>query len=201
MKNKIIGIILAVVLVLSICSCGKNDKQIQDNAKAEPYGIHHAVITVESYGQIKLELDGDIAPITVKNFVELAKSGFYDGLTFHRIYSGFMIQGGDPNADGTGGSENEIVGEFSANGYENNISHERGVISMARAEDYNSASSQFFIMHRTATHLDGKYAAFGRVTEGMTVVDEIAADAINNDSNGGVAKENQPIIKSIVITD
>ena len=167
----------------------------------EPYGIHHAVITVENYGEIHLELDGDTAPITVKNFVELAKDGFYDGLTFHRIISGFMIQGGDPKADGTGGSKNEIIGEFESNGYENNIKHERGVISMARANDPDSASSQFFIMHRTATHLDGDYAAFGKVTEGMTVVDKIASEAVVTDNNGTVPKENQPVIKSINIID
>ena len=146
-------------------------------------------------------LDGDTAPITVKNFVELAKSGFYDGLTFHRIIKGFMIQGGDPKGNGTGGSDKTIRGEFSKNGVENNISHKRGVISMARLQDNNSASSQFFIMHEDGDYLDGSYAAFGHVTEGMDVVDKIAENTPVTDSNGTVLKENQPIIEKIVITD
>lgn len=172
-----------------------------DGSQTEKYGIHHAVITVRDYGEIKLELDGDTAPITVKNFVELAESGFYDGLTFHRIISGFMIQGGDPEGNGTGGSGENITGEFSLNGIENNISHTRGTISMARAQDYDSASSQFFIMHEDGTHLDGQYAAFGHVTEGMEVVDAIAENTPVTDNNGTVSKENQPVIESIVITD
>ena len=200
MRNKIICLMLSLVLALIMSSCG-NAEQNKTEESTEPYGIHHAVITVENYGEIHLELDGDTAPITVKNFVELAKSGFYDGLTFHRIISGFMIQGGDPKGDGTGGSEKEIKGEFASNGVENNISHKRGVISMARAQDPNSASSQFFIMHRTSNHLDGDYAAFGHVTEGMTVVDKIASETPVIDGNGTVTKENQPIIKSIVIID
>lgn len=201
MKNKILCILASILLIFTISGCQNANADNENVKKAEPYGIHHAVITVENYGEIHLELDGDTAPITVKNFVELAKDGFYDGLTFHRIISGFMIQGGDPKADGTGGSENEIIGEFESNGYENNIKHESGVISMARAEDPDSASSQFFIMHRTATHLDGDYAAFGKVTEGMTVVDKIASEAVVIDSNGTVPKENQPVIKSITIID
>ena len=201
MKNKIICLLTSVFLVFALVGCQKNQSETGTVEKAEPYGIHHAVITVENYGEIHLELDGNTAPVTVKNFVELAKDGFYDGLTFHRIISGFMIQGGDPKGDGTGGSENEIIGEFESNGYENNINHERGVISMARAEDPNSASSQFFIMHRTASHLDGDYAAFGKVTEGMTVVDKIASEAVVIDNNGTVPKANQPVIKSIVIID
>ena len=135
------------------------------------------------------------------NFVNLAKDGFYDGLTFHRIISGFMIQGGDPNGDGTGGSEETIKGEFSENGVENDISHERGVISMARAQDMDSASSQFFIMHADADYLDGNYAAFGHVTEGMEVVDAICDSTPVTDNNGTVAKENQPVIESITIID
>ena len=135
------------------------------------------------------------------NFVNLAKDGFYDGLTFHRIISGFMIQGVDPNGDGTGGSEETIKGEFSENGVENDISHERGVISMARAQDMDSASSQFFIMHADADYLDGNYAAFGHVTEGMEVVDAICDSTPVTDNNGTVAKENQPVIESITIID
>ena len=203
MANKILSLLIALTMILTLSACGSNKSESPDNDyNPEPYGIHHAVITVENYGAIPLELDGDTAPVTVKNFVELAKSGFYDGLTFHRIIESFMIQGGDPEGTGQGGSKEEIIGEFKSNGIENNISHERGVISMARlGSDPNSASSQFFIMHRTSTHLDGDYAAFGHVTEGMMVVDKIASEAIVEDNNGTVASENQPVIKSIVITD
>ena len=164
-------------------------------------GTHHAEIVVKDYGTIKVELDADTAPITVTNFVNLAKDGFYDGLTFHRIISGFMIQGGDPNGDGTGGSEETIKGEFSENGVENDISHERGVISMARAQEMDSASGQLFVMHADAHYLDGNYAAFGHVTEGMEVVDAICDSTPVTDNNGTVAKENQPVIESITIID
>ena len=164
-------------------------------------GKHHVRITVKDYGTIDVELDGDTAPISVANFLDLAEEGFYDGLTFHRIISGFMIQGGDPNGDGTGGSEETITGEFSSNGVENDISHERGVISMARAQDPDSASSQFFIMHQDTTSLDGEYAAFGHVTEGMEVVDAICEDTPVQDGNGTVLPEDQPVITSIEVTD
>lgn len=166
--KKLTAIILSLTLLTALAGCG--NEETDGTGSTEKYGTHHAVITVKDYGVIKLELDGDTAPITVKNFVELAKSGFYDGLTFHRIISGFMIQGGDPDGNGSGGSGKEIKGEFSFNGVENNIKHKRGVISMARSKSYDSASSQFFIMHRDAEHLDGQYAAFGHVTEGMEVV-------------------------------
>lgn len=134
-------------------------------------------ITMENGGTIRLELDAAAAPITVENFEKLARQGFYDGLTFHRIIPGFMIQGGDPEGTGMGGPGYSIKGEFSANGVDNPIRHTRGVISMARSNDPNSAGSQFFIMHEDAPHLDGAYAAFGRVVEGMDVVDQIAAAA------------------------
>ena len=133
------------------------------------------IIEMENGGLIKIELYPEIAPKTVANFEKLVKEGFYDGLTFHRIIPGFMIQGGDPLGNGMGGSEENIYGEFRMNGFQNNLKHERGVISMARAQSPNSASSQFFIMHANAPHLDGGYAAFGRVIEGMDVVDEIAS--------------------------
>ncbi len=133
------------------------------------------IIEMENGKEIKLELYPDIAPETVKNFEELVSRGFYDGLIFHRVIPGFMIQGGDPEGTGMGGSGKNIVGEFAANGHPNSLRHTRGVISMARAQNPNSASSQFFIMHADAPHLDGQYAAFGRVTEGMDAVDEIAA--------------------------
>ncbi len=132
-------------------------------------------IEMENGGIIKLELSAKDAPITTENFEGLVKRGFYDGLTFHRVISGFMIQGGDPLGNGTGGSEERIKGEFASNGVNNSISHKRGVISMARSQNPNSASSQFFIMHGDAPYLDGQYAAFGHVIEGMDVVDEIAA--------------------------
>lgn len=198
--KKIIAILSAAILTLTFCGCSKRQSEF-DSDTGSGYGTHHAVITVKDYGDIKLVLDGDTAPITVKNFVELAKSGFYDGLSFHRIIKGFMIQGGDPKGDGTGGSDKTIRGEFSKNGVENNISHKRGVISMARSQDNNSASSQFFIMHEDGDYLDGSYAAFGHVTEGMDVVDKIAQNTPVTDSNGTVLKENQPIIEKIVITD
>ena len=133
------------------------------------------IIEMENGNKIKLELYPEIAPKTVANFEKLVKEGFYDGLTFHRIIPGFMIQGGDPLGNGMGGSDERIVGEFALNGFKNDLKHERGVISMARSQMPNSASSQFFIMHADAPHLDGSYAAFGRVTEGIEVVDEIAS--------------------------
>ena len=132
-------------------------------------------IKIKDKGTIKVELDEKAAPITVANFTELVGKGFYDGLIFHRVISGFMIQGGCPNGTGTGGSGKNITGEFAANGIDNPIKHKRGVISMARAMAPNSASSQFFIMHKDAPHLDGQYAAFGKVTEGMDIVDMIAS--------------------------
>ena len=133
------------------------------------------VIEMENGGVIEIELDATAAPKTVKNFEKLVSEGFYDGLIFHRVIPGFMIQGGDPQGTGMGGADEKIVGEFRANGYNNPLKHTRGVISMARAFDPNSASSQFFIMHADAPHLDGQYAAFGKVVSGIEVVDEIAS--------------------------
>jgi peptidyl-prolyl cis-trans isomerase B (cyclophilin B) len=165
----------------------------------QPDDIYHAEITVENYGTIHLELYRYAAPETVDNFMKLAKSGFYDGLTFHRIIEDFMMQGGCPKGDGTGNSGSYIKGEFSANGFANNISHERGVISMARGDAYDSASCQFFIVHKDSPHLDGKYAAFGRVTSGLEVVDDICESARPLDSNGKIAESVQPKITSITI--
>ena len=168
-------------------------------------GIHHAEIVVEGYGSIFVELDGKTAPKTVRNFMKLAKEGFYDGLTFHRLAQDFVIQGGDPNGDGTGGSSETIEGEFAANGHRNSISHRRGVISMARGDGfegaYDSASSQFFICVEDATALNGLYAAFGHVTSGMEIVDQICADAPVTDNNGTVKPENQPVITAIRVVD
>ena len=164
-------------------------------------GKHHAEIVVKNYGTIALELDADIAPITVENFANLVHEGFYNGLTFHRIISGFMIQGGDPLGNGTGGSSKTIKGEFASNGVKNSISHVRGTISMARSSMPNSASSQFFIVHKDSTFLDGQYAAVGTVTSGMDVVDKICEDTVVEDNNGTVAAKNQPIIEKITMID
>ncbi|MEG1016613.1 MAG: peptidylprolyl isomerase [Oscillospiraceae bacterium] len=137
------------------------------------------VIEMENGEKIELELYPEAAPLTVKNFLELVSHGFYDGLCFHRVIADFMIQGGCPDGTGMGGSGTNIKGEFALNGIKNDIKHERGVISMARSSSPNSASSQFFIMHKDSPHLDGSYAAFGKVTEGMDIVDEIAAVAVD----------------------
>ena len=164
-------------------------------------GTHHATIEVEGYGAIKLELDADVAPVTVANFAKLAGEGFYDGLTFHRIIEGFRVQGGDTNGNGTGGSDEKIVGELSDNGHPNSISHVRGTISMARSQAYNSASSQFFIMQADTPSLDGQYAAFGHVTEGMDVVDAMCEAARPTDNNGTIAAADQPCIASVKMDD
>ena len=205
------AVFLAVMLamVLTLCGCGKTQtvqsaQPAAESAKAavEPFTkVRHAEITVKDYGTIKLELDEGTAPITVENFIKLAKDGFYDGLTFHRIMDGFMIQGGDPLGNGTGGSKDKIKGEFTSNGVNNPISHVKGVISMARANDPNSASSQFFITVADSTFLDGSYAAFGRVTEGQEVADQIAKDAKPVDNNGTIPASAQPVIEKIIITD
>ena len=154
-------------------------------------------IDIENYGAITAELYGNLAPVTVENFLNLADSGFYDGLTFHRIISGFMIQGGDPEGNGTGGSKQTIKGEFAANGVQNDLSHTRGVLSMARSQFYDSASSQFFIMHADADYLDGQYAGFGRVLTGIEVVDAICENTPVADGNGSVLRDNQPRILSV----
>ena len=157
---------------------------------------------IAEYGKLELELDADIAPITVTNFVNLVKKGFYNGLTFHRGMSGFMIQGGDPNGDGTGGSEETIKGEFKSNGVENTMSHKRGVISMARTQnDPDSASSQFFIVQADSDFLDGDYAAFGKVTAGMDIVDKICQSVQPIDNNGTVPADQQPKITAIKVID
>lgn len=158
-------------------------------------------IEIAEYGTITVALDATAAPITVENFVALAESGFYDGLTFHRIIEGFMMQGGDPLGNGTGGSENRIKGEFTSNGVDNQLSHTRGAISMARSMDKNSASSQFFIVHQDSLYLDGEYAVFGYVTEGIEIVDKVCADAVPTDRNGTIPAEQQPVITSITVRE
>ena len=222
MKKKFSFLLVLAVLVMGLSACGgsKSDTTSETKATKAPKatetaeatkkpeskttdtkGKHHAKIKVKDYGTIEVELDGDTAPITVANFIKLVNEKFYDGLTFHRIMSGFMIQGGDPLGNGTGGSDETIKGEFSSNGVENNISHKRGVISMARSSDPDSASSQFFIMHQDSTYLDGEYAAFGKVTKGMKVVDKIREDATPTDGNGTIEKADQPVIESIRMVD
>ena len=189
MMKKLLTILCSFVLCISLFGCQKETKN------------YIAKIEVENYGTITLKLEGKKAPITVQNFVDLAKSGFYDGLTFHRIIKGFMIQGGDPNGNGTGGSDKTIKGEFKDNGVKNNIKHKRGVISMARSSDYDSASSQFFIMQEENDSLDGQYAAFGHVTKGMKIVDQICEDADPMDDNGTIAESKQPVIKTIKVSE
>ena len=164
-------------------------------------GTYDITIEIKDYGTIEATLDADLAPITVTNFVNLAKQGFYDGLTFHRIIDGFMMQGGDPEGTGFGGSGKNIKGEFAQNGFSNNLSHKRGVISMARSSSPNSASSQFFIVHQDATYLDGAYAAFGKVTSGMEIVDHICEETKVEDDNGTVLKANQPVITKITVKE
>ena len=185
---------LSLLLVLSACSSASS------SASAEPVtptAIIPIEITVKDYGTMKAELYPEIAPETVENFVNLARSGFYDGNRFHRIINGFMIQGG---ADLSGTVAN-IPGEFAANGFENDLKHTTGVLSMARANDPDSASSQFFIMVGDADWLDGQYAAFGKVTEGIEIALKIAEDARPLDNNGTIAEEAMPIIESIKVLD
>ena len=206
--KKLLSVCLAALLILSMAGCGKTDTAVVDAAKTdmtepktEGIGTHHAEIEIQGYGTVTVELDGDAAPITVQNFIDLANAGFYNGLTFHRIIAGFMMLGGDPNGNGTGGSENTIKGEFSANGVENPLSHTRGAISMARAQDMDSASSQFFICHVDSTFLDGQYACFGYVTDGMDVVDAICEAAQPTDDNGTIPADQQPVITEVRIID
>lgn len=194
--RKCIIILLAAVMLLA--GCGQSQSaDLPENSGDNSAATHRIVIEIQNYGTIKAELYGGIAPITVANFVSLAESGFYNGLTFHRIIAGFMMQGGAPSS--SSGSASTIKGEFSSNGIANDLLHERGVLSMARTSNPNSASSQFFIMHQTSPHLDGDYAAFGKVTEGMEVVDAICMSARPIDSNGSIAKADQPVIRSITV--
>lgn len=243
MKNyiKIIfALTLCFAMVFSFAACGDDKKTDSSsnnttNEKGETItgDLIKAEIEIVNYGTIKLDLYADKAPKTVANFVNLAKSGFYDGLTFHRIIADFMMQGGDPLGNGTGGNtdkdgnEINVVGEFALNGYNNDISHTRGTISMARSGSYyeqylaygytladfpeeaksdlnrafNSGSSQFFIMHKDNTRLDGSYAAFGKVTEGMDVVDKACETANPTDDNGTIPAADQPVIKTIRIIE
>lgn len=216
------AVVLALVLVCSmfaLAGCGSNSssssteskssaisaspKPSKDDAYAGDFKVPDnavkGIITVKDYGEIEFALLPDVAPETVANFKALVESGFYNGLTFHRIMDGFMIQGGDPLGNGTGGSDKNIKGEFSANSVKNDLKHVRGVLSMARSQDFNSASSQFFIVQTDSNFLDGQYAGFGVVTKGMSVVDKICKDAKPTDSNGTIPKDQQPVIEKIEI--
>jgi len=188
---KILSVILTTTFVL--CGCGKDDGMLS--------GKHHVNIVIKDKGTISVELDADAAPISVTNFVNLANEGFYDGVVFHRIIEGFMMQGGDPTGTGAGGSGVTIKGEFTANGVKNNLSHTRGAISMARSSANDSASSQFFIVHQDSLFLDGMYACFGYVTDGMDIVDDICENAEGGDINGIIPEGNRPIIETIEVVD
>lgn len=191
------GIILGLILTLIVGLLWPEENK-----------VFNVEMSIKDYGKVNIELDGNTAPITVQNFLKLVKDKFYDGLTFHRIIDGFMMQGGDPNKDGSGGSKTTIKGEFASNGVTNDIKHERGVISMARRGfdgvnyNYDSASSQFFIVHQTSSHLDGEYAAFGRVTSGMDIIDKVIEDVASlGDDNGLIPKDKQPVIEYIKVID
>lgn len=175
--SKIIYIITLVFIVMIIGGCSSSENEKSNKLDSKPKQTIKdnpvATITMENNDVIKIELYPNIAPNTVSNFITLAESGFYNGVIFHRVIPGFMIQGGDPNGDGTGGPDYHIKGEFTSNGFENQLKHERGIISMARTQAPDTAGSQFFIMVADADSLDGEYAAFGKVTEGMDVVDNI----------------------------
>ena len=195
MKKKILVVLCMFAVLFTLTACNEKEKSKYDN-------VIKVNMEIENYGTIEMELYPDLAPDTVDNFISLIKEGFYDGLTFHRIIDGFMIQGGDPTGTGFGGSNKKIKGEFFANGFENDLKHERGVISMARASNsYDSASSQFFIVQTTYPSLNGLYAAFGKVTNGMDIVDKICKDTPVEDNNGTVLPENQPKITNVYIVE
>ena len=199
---KLKKILVVAMTLFLLTACGSSDSNTSEGytpPTLDTDTTYFADIDIADYGLITIQLDQSVAPITCANFVELAESGFYDGLTFHRIMAGFMMQGGDPAGNGSGGSDNNIVGEFAANDFENNLSHKRGVVSMARAQDPNSASSQFFICHADSEFLDGQYAAFGVVTEGLDVVDAVCENAEPVDNHGSILPEEQPVITSVTI--
>lgn len=200
----VLAIVAVGIVMLIKATSGTNKSVKQDTAPAADTAadVYYADIAIKDYGTVSLELYPDKAPITVDNFVSLARSGFYDGLTFHRIMNGFMMQGGDPEGNGKGGSGTTIKGEFSANGVENDLSHVRGTVSMARSSgDMDSASSQFFIVQSDSVYLDGQYAGFGKVTSGMDIVDRICAEAKPVDNNGTIPAAEQPVIESITIRE
>lgn len=205
----VLALMISICMAIALVGCGDKEKSVgnatadspdnSDSAMLDEKLTYYADIDIKDYGTVTFKLEQSSAPITCANFVDLANSGFYNGLTFHRIIEDFMMQGGDPNGNGTGGSQNTIIGEFSVNGHSNNLSHTRGAVSMARSSDYNSASSQFFIVHKDSTFLDGQYAVFGYVTDGMDIVDKICESANPTDNNGTIASKEQPVINSISI--
>lgn len=206
----LLSILLITVLALSafaLCGCqntvttsGSNPSTTVPASTIDLSGVWYADIVIKDHGTVTVKLECGIAPITCTNFIRLAQSGFYNGLTFHRIVENFMAQGGDPEGTGYGGSDENIFGEFAANGYTNPLSHIRGTISMARGGyDMNSASSQFFIVHQDSTGLDGMYAAFGRVVQGMEHIDAICAAARPVDGDGYIAPEDQPVIETVTV--
>ena len=214
LKAKNIWLIMLAFALLTLTACGEGTKsnsstnntvsggsttEAEDESKLVLLdSSQHPVVTMEmsNGGIVKIELYPEVAPNTVNNFISLVEKGFYDGLIFHRVIPGFMIQGGDPQGNGTGNPGYSIKGEFKKNKFSNNLLHVRGVISMARSQSYNSAGSQFFIMHGDAPHLDGEYAAFGEVIEGMEVVDEIA-----NQPTGNANLPENPIYMEKVTVD
>ncbi|MBR5314870.1 MAG: peptidylprolyl isomerase [Clostridia bacterium] len=194
--KKLLLIFLTIILVVAMTSCAKESDA---GLTEESYTIE---IEIENYGTITAVLDAKTAPITVENFLKYVKEGYYNGLTFHRIIEGFMMQGGDKNGDGINNEGTPTIkGEFYYNNVPNDISHTRGTLSMARSSSYNSASTQFFIMHQDYTSLDGQYAAFGRVTKGIEIVDEICETAVVVDNNGSVPEGYRPVIKEIRIVE
>ena len=205
MKRRIAYLcMLSLLSVFLLAGCGNKEENNNPNYDSKQYlsGVHYVMMEILDYGTIYLELDADIAPATVTNFVNLVNAGFYNDLSFHRIIDGFVMQGGDPTGLGNGGSKYTLPGEFNSNGIRNTMSHLRGTISMARAtNDYNSASSQFFIVHQDCPALDGYYAAFGRVISGMYIIDSICANTIVEDENGTVLPENRPVINFAAVVD
>ena len=202
----ILGRIAAGLAVAALCftlaACGSTDDSSKSEDKTKSAAeISSAEDSKTQLGTFTITLYPEYAPITCENFEKLVNDGFYNGLTFHRVVEDFMAQGGDPNGNGTGGSGENIKGEFSANGVDNALSHTRGAISMARAMNYDSASSQFFIMHQDYTSLDGQYAVFGYVTDGMDIVDDICESAKPTDNNGTIPAAEQPVINSITIKE
>lgn len=208
----VLAISIALLLAITLSSCG-GKKSDSSSSKSSSTKTQYSAdnfkqtdtveIDVANYGKIVVGLDANQAPKTVENFKKLVSQGFYNGLTFHRIIADFMMQGGDPKGDGTGGSPDTIKGEFTENGVNNTLAHTRGAISMARSQSKDSASSQFFIVHKTSDNnsksLDGKYCCFGYVQSGMEVVDKIIADAHPSDSNGTIPAAQQPKITSITL--
>jgi len=212
---------LALLLSVGLVACGDREAEYEQSSgqeaseqeapPVEPQNEEPAdlwegdmpkvKIEIQDFGDVVVELNREVAPQTVDNFLRLVNEGFYDGVGFHRIIDGFMIQGGDPDGTGMGGSDENIQGEFASNGIDNPIMHNRGVISMARSGDPNSASSQFFIVHQDSHFLDGEYAAFGRVVDGMDVVDAIAENTPVTDGNGSVERENHPIMTRVSVIE